>query len=208
MMKNIGILLVIFLVSIAGFAQKSPADYGMDTTQTLPVGLEVGSKAPKFKTTDIDGNAIVMKDLLKQGPVVIIFYRGEWCPVCNRYLAELNNSLPEIKEKGATVLVISPEMKVHVQKTKENSSSDFVFVSDPGSKICESYDVLFTVTEAYQKKINTKFDKDIAEFNGQDVAKLPVPATYVINQEGEIVYKQFEYNYRNRASGSDILEAL
>lgn len=207
-MKNIGILLVTFLMSMATFAQKSPADYGMDTTQTLPVGLEVGSKAPKFKTTDIDGNAVVMKDLLKQGPVVIIFYRGEWCPVCNRYLAELNNSLPEIKKKGATVLVISPEMDTHVQKTKENTSSDFVFVSDKDSKICESYDVLFTVTEAYQKKINNKFDKDIAEYNGQDVAKLPVPATYVVDQEGKIVYKQFEYNYRNRASGTEILEVL
>ena len=89
MMKNIGILLVTLLVSIAGFAQKSPADYGMDTTQTLPVGLEIGSKAPKFKTTDIDGNAIVMKDLLKQGPVVVIFYRGEWCPVCNLSLIHI-----------------------------------------------------------------------------------------------------------------------
>jgi peroxiredoxin len=198
--------LLVFATNV--YSQKTPYDYGMDTTQTLPQGIDVGDKVQNFKTTDIDGNKVELKQLLKSGPVVVLFYRGEWCPVCNRYLSELNNTLPAIKEKGASVLVISPELVTNASKTKENSHSDFVFVSDSDLKICESFDVLFTVTEKYQSKINNKLKKDIKENNGAAEAKLPVPATFIIDQKGKVIYKQFEYNYRNRASAEDILKML
>ncbi|MFT6324530.1 MAG: peroxiredoxin, partial [Halieaceae bacterium] len=160
------IVLFITLWSWSVFAQKSPYDYGMDTTQALPHGMEVGEKVDNFITTDIEGNEVVLNQLLKSGPVVILFYRGEWCPVCNRYLSELNDALPAINEKGATVVVISPELLVNAAKMKENSQSDFVFISDNKLKISTAFDVLFTVTEKYQKKINRFLKKDIKQNNG------------------------------------------
>lgn len=208
MMKYTFLFSVLMMFSLINYAQKSPYDYGMDTTQALPQGIKVGAKVANFKTTDIDGNKVELKHLLKSGPVVVLFYRGEWCPVCDRYLSGLNSSLPAIKEKGASVVVVSPELAANAKKTKENSKSDFVFVSDADLKICESFDVLFTVTEAYQKKINTKLKKDINENNGSTKAQLPVPATFIIDENGVVIYKQFDYNYSNRASAEEILKML
>ncbi len=207
-MKSILLLCFLIVYSLSTHAQMSPYDYGMDSTQTLPQGIELGGRAPLFVTTDLDGNRVELNQLLKSGPVVILFYRGEWCPVCNRYLSELNNSLSAMKEKGATVLVISPELAINAAKTKRNSQSEFVFISDTSLEICASFDVLFSVTEAYQKKINTKLQKDINENNGTSKARLPVPATFIIDQNGWVIYKQFDYDYRNRASAVEILKML
>lgn len=207
-MKKIWTAFVFTLIVISANAQKSPNDYGMDTTQSLPQGIELGDKVANFKTTDIAGNPVELNQLLKTGKVIVLFYRGEWCPVCNRYLSQLNNALPAIKETGATVLVVSPESAGNAENTKENTQSDFVFISDSDLKIGESFDVLFTVTDAYQKKINAKLGKDIKENNGSAEAKLPVPATFIIDQKGKVIYKQFDYNYKNRASTEDILNML
>ena len=77
--------------------------------QEKPEGLFINSKAPEFKGKDQNGNEIVLKDLRKKGPVVIIFYRGYWCPYCNKELQKLEDSLQLIKEKGAQLIAITPE---------------------------------------------------------------------------------------------------
>ncbi len=202
---SISLALASFIISAQEIA---PNKYGMDTTSTLPIGLNVNNQAPIIKTTSITGEKINSGDLLKHGPVVVIFYRGEWCPVCNRYLSKLNNSLPEIQAKGATVLVISPEQESSAFKTAESTKSDFIFISDASLKICKDFDVLFDVTKAYQERILKNLDTDIAQNNGKDNAQLPVPATFIIDTDGKIIYKQFDYNYTNRATAEDILKML
>lgn len=203
------LLISMALASFVVSAQEmNPNKYGMDTTSTLPIGLNVNDQAPIIKTTSITGKKINTNELLKQGPVVVIFYRGEWCPVCNRYLSKLNNSLPEITAKGATVLVVSPEQQSSASKTAENTKSDFIFISDASLKICKDFDVLFDVTQKYQERILKNLDTDIAQNNGKDNAQLPVPATFIIDTDGKIIYKQFDYNYTNRAAAEDILKML
>ena len=203
-----GIMILVSLMTVLGVvAQKSPSKFGMDTTYAMPQGLEVGIEAPLFKTTDIEGNKIKVSELLKSGPVVIVFYRGEWCPWCTKYLSELNESLPEIKAKGASVLVVSPEVKSSSENTKKMTASDFVFISDADLKIGKAYDVLFHVTEDYQGKVHAKLKKGDPS-NTSVVDNLPVPATYVIGVDGKITYRQFDYNYSKRANAGDILEVL
>ena len=189
-------------------AQDNPMKYGVDTNYALPDGIQVDTIAPRINTSSITGKKIDTDELIKLGPVVVIFYRGEWCPVCNKYLSELNESLPEITEKGATVLVISPELLENAQKTQKETKSDFIFVSDTSLQILKDYDVLFDVTEKYQKKIKMFLRSDIAENNGKEKAQLPIPATYIIGTNGKIIFKQFDYNYKNRASAEDILNIL
>jgi len=207
-MKYLLFVGIVFFSLFASAQETNPNKYGMDTTSTLPIGLQVNTLAPNIKTTSITGDAINTDKLLQQGPVVVIFYRGEWCPVCNRYLSTLNNSLPEIKAKGATVLVISPEQQSSASKTAENTQSDFIFISDTNLEICRNFDVLFDVTQKYQERILKNLDTDIAQNNGKDTAQLPVPATFIIDTDGKIIYKQFDYNYTNRATAEDILKML
>lgn len=207
-MKSVYILLFVLVISNFSQAQTNPIQFGMDTNFVLPIGIPVDTIAPRINTTSITGKKIDTDELIKEGAVVVIFYRGEWCPVCTRYLAELNKSLPKITAKGATVLVISPELTAHAVNTKEDTKSDFIFISDSTLKIVKDYDVLFDVTKKYTNKILTKLQSDIAENNGANKAQLPVPATYIIDKNGKIIYKQFDYNYRNRASAEDILKML
>lgn len=180
---------------------------GYDLEKGRPVGLEVGMKAPGFEAKDKDGNTINLKKELAKQPVVLIFYRGQWCPVCIRYLAEFQEGIPKINAKGAKVIGIAPETPDNIEKTIEKTKIDFSIVQDDGG-IMNDYKVLFSVTEDYQDKIREKLNSDIARNNGKTVAQLPVPATYVIGQDGTIKYAQFDLNYKNRASVEDILKHI
>src|SRR5687767_3980125 len=90
--------------------------FSVVTNAQAPEGLFLASKAPDFKGKDQNGNDIRLKDLLKKGKVVLVFYRGEWCPYCNKELSRLQDSLQLITEKGATVIAVSPEKPENISK--------------------------------------------------------------------------------------------
>lgn len=208
-MKPFYLLLICICLPLYLSAQdKDPTKYGVDTDFEVPIGIPVDTIAPRIQTISITGKIIDTDELIKAGPVVVLFYRGEWCPVCNRYLSEMNESLPAIKAKGAVVLAIAPELPENAAKTQEATKSDFIFIADTSLQILKDYDVLFNVTEKYQRKIRTFLTTDISENNGKEDAQLPVPATFIISEKGIIIYKQFDLNYKNRASAEDILEHL
>lgn len=177
--------------------------------QEKPEGLFINSKAPEFKTKDQNGNEIVLKDLRKKGPVVIIFYRGYWCPYCNKELQKLEDSLQLIKEKGAYLIAITPEKQDGIAKTIEKTKASYSIVSDEGMKIMKAYSVAYQVdgkTVSRYKMANI----DLAENNGQQAGAiyLPIPAVYIINKDGEISYRFFNTDYKNQAPVKDILENL
>jgi peroxiredoxin len=198
---------MLFIIGAAN-AQSDPTKYGMDINFDLPQGLQVGEDAPDFTAESIEGVTVVLSKELAKGNVVLIFYRGEWCPVCNRYLSNFQDSLQFIKATGAQVFAITPEIAEYAKKMKGKTGATFSVIPDPSEEILKAYDVLFNVTDAYNNKIQNALDADIASNNGNDSAKLPVPATYIINKKGKIVYRQFDYNYSNRASVGDILNNL
>src|SRR5687767_6906825 len=115
--------------------------------QEAPEGLFLASKAPDFKGKDQHGKDIRLKDELKKGKVVLVFYRGEWCPYCNRELSRLQDSIRFINEKGATVIAVSPEKPENIQKTMEKTKASYSIISDEGLKIMKAYDVEFEVPE-------------------------------------------------------------
>ena len=203
------VLLLLFLTPFTLFAQSEKlAKYGVDTSFVVPNGLEVGDIAPQFSVSDVSGLRVDLAELREKGTVVILFYRGQWCPVCSRYLNNLNDSINLINEQGATVIAIGPETIDNALKTQKNTKSKFSFIADTSLQIHRSYDVLFHVTRKYQMKIKNFLRTDIAHNNGSDKAMLPVPATFVISREGKIVFKQFNYNYKDRASVKSILQHL
>jgi len=181
---------------------------GYDLEKGRPEGLKVGMKAPDFALQSPDGKTIKLSEELKKQPVVLMFYRGVWCPVCIRYLAEFQEAAPQITAKGAKVIAITPETNDNIAETIEKTKIDFTVLHDQNTNVMNDYKVLFSVTEAYQEKIRTKLESDIAFNNGKTEAQLPVPATYVIGQDGVIKFVQFDLNYKNRASVDDILKQL
>ncbi len=189
---------ILFLLLMAGhflFAQEAPE------------GLFLNSKAPDFKAKDQNGKDIRLKELLKKGKVVLVFYRGEWCPYCNKNLQKLEDSLQFIIDKGATLIAVSPEKPESVARTIEKTKAKYSILHDEGLKIMKAYEVDFEIPENTLKRYRNGGIK-IDEINGKNGNYLPVPATYIIDKDSNISYRFFNQDYKKRPSVREILNHL
>lgn len=175
--------------------------------QTDPTGLKVGDQAPLFTGVDNNGKSFSLESALKKGDVVLMFYRGQWCPFCNKQMSQMNDSLSMITNKGATVVAISPEIQENVVKTIQKTKASFPVISDVQMKIMKDYKVNFPVPQATIDRYKN-FGIDFSVANGANGANLPVPATYVIGKNGKIKYVFFNPDYRKRASVQEIVSYL
>lgn len=201
-------LIITSLAFVNSFSQNSPLAWGVDESKYLPQGLSSGDKAPNFITEDVNGKGIELNSLIEKGKVVVLFYRGQWCPVCEKHLSAFQEEVSQILDKGASVIAVTPETIDNAKVMMGKTGMTFSVIADPDGQIMKDYDVLFHVTDKYEKKIASLFNTDIAENNASQEALLPVPATYIINQNGIIEKVFFNYNYKIRASVSEILEVL
>ena len=171
-------------------------------------GLKTGVQAPLFTANDNSGKTLELSRLLKQHKsVVLFFYRGQWCPYCNKHIQQLQDSLQLLTGKGAYVIGVTPETRENVGKTIEKTHASFSIIEDKGYKIMKAYRVNYTVDTALYAKLKT-YGIDLEKNNGNKDHVLPVPATYVINSSGKIVFVQFDKDYTKRASISSIAAAL
>lgn len=175
--------------------------------QDAPKGLRVNDKAPDFTAKDQNGKSVSLQESLKKGAVVVVFYRGQWCPYCNKQLKKLEDSLSFIVAKGANLITVTPEKPENIVKTISKTKATYSILYDEGLKIMKLYDVAYAVDTATIVKYK-KYGIDFNEANGTNGASLPVPAVYVINKDGNIVFRHFDPDYRNRASVQDILSHL
>ena len=179
----------------------------LTTMAQQPMSLLVGSKAPKIEAVDNYGEAFSLERTLKNGPVVVVFYRGEWCSYCNRHMAALEESLPKFKELGVSVVAITPELAKYVKKTVKKTSASFRIISDSNHKIMDEWRVSFMLDETmYSRYKNFGINVDRASGNKDRV--LPVPATYIIGKDGTIEVVHFNKDYTERMPVEDILSAL
>ncbi len=175
--------------------------------QEKPQGLNVNDTAPEFSAKDQFGKEINLKTLLKKGPVVVMFYRGQWCPYCNKQLSGMQDSLALITSKGATILAITPEKQENISKTIEKTKASFSILYDDELKIMKSYQVAFSLDAATIEKYKG-YGIDFNEANGTNGASLPVPAIYIINMKGKIIYLHFDPDYTKRPSVKEIASHL
>lgn len=180
---------------------------GILSAQQAPEGLFIGSKAPEFKAKDQNDKDIKLKDLLKKGKVVLVFYRGQWCPYCNRQLAALQDSLQMIIDKGATLIAVSPEKPESISKTVEKTKAGYSVLYDKGLKIMKDYDVEFELPENTITRYRNA-GLDVEKNNGENGKYLPVPAVYIIDQEYTITYRFFDTDYKKRPSVQELLKNL
>lgn len=176
-------------------------------TEEHPEGLKVGAQAPNFEVIDQSGDTLVLSELLKNGKVVLSFYRGAWCPYCNRQMAALQDSLQLILDKGATLIAISPEVPESNSKLIKKTGATFSVVYDKDYVVMKKYQTAFVVDKATVERYDRK-GLDLKGANGNTDYILPVPATYIIGEDGVIDYVYFDTNYRTRTTVKEILRQL
>ena len=176
-------------------------------TQLAEKSLSTGDKMPNFSLPNAVGKEVTLESLLTQGAVVISFYRGGWCPYCNMELRALQQSLPEIEAKSATLVAISPETPDNSLSTQEKNELSFEVLSDRGNILAKQLSLVFTLPESL-RPIYNNFGIDLPAHNGDSSFELPLPATYVIAVDGTVAYSFASADYTQRAEPSEIIKAL
>lgn len=172
----------------------------------LDTALNVGDKALDFSLKNQLNQTVSLYDQLKDGPVVLTWYRGGWCPYCNITLHYLQDKLPEIKTAGATLLALTPELPDNSLNTSKKNNLEFSVLSDVGNVIGKNYGVVFELTTEVATIYNNGFG--LNEKNGDASNQLPLAATYVIDTNGIIQYAFLDADYTKRAEVSEIVTAL
>jgi peroxiredoxin len=169
--------------------------------------LRTGDKAPLFQGTDQFGGKFDLTQQLAEGPVVLIFYRGHWCKYCNQHLEQLSDSIRYIVDKGATVVTVTPEKMEFIDETSERFQGSFRIISDEQMKIMNAYQVSFKVDGMTNAKYKI-WGIDLDTFNWGNGNNLPVPATYIIGEDGRIRFSFYNRDYKKRVPIKTILENL
>lgn len=170
-------------------------------------GVAVGSAAPLFELLDGTGATVGLADRLAAGPVVVVFYRGGWCPYCNLHLAELNSSLDEIRSLGASLIAISPQRPDDSLSIAEKHDLGFDVLSDPDQQVIRDYHLQFQLPESLHE-VYRQMGMGLDQQNADGSWNLPVPATFVIDRSGIVRAGHVDPDYKERMSAPAVLEAL
>ncbi len=180
-----------------------------DLAEKLPSpGLKIGETAPDFALKNAHGKTVKMSNLLKKGPVILVFYRGAWCPYCNIELHALNESLPKFEKFGAALVAITPQTpdKSLAQVTKDGYP--FEILSDLDDSVIKDYGLYWEVSSELDAAYKHSFGLDVAAFNGKGRRGLPVPGTFVIDKSGIVRAAFADTDYKKRMEPADIMTAL
>jgi peroxiredoxin len=176
-------------------------------SEILSGTLKVGDQAPDFELTNHKGDQVKLSEQLKDGPVVLSFYRGGWCPYCNLELKALQTKLPEIQELQAKLLAVSPEKPDNTLSTFEKNELQFQVLSDSGNQASRDFGLVFKMPPDLID-LYSNFNLNIDERNGDDSWELPLPATYLIGQDGLVKYAFVNTDYKLRAEPDKVIQEL
>ncbi|MFM0006473.1 MULTISPECIES: peroxiredoxin-like family protein [Paraburkholderia] len=169
--------------------------------------LKAGDAAPEFILNDPDGKPVSSTELLKRGALVISFYRGVWCPYCNLELTALEEALPSFKAEGANLVAISPQNAVNSRKSVRTNKLSFPILSDTHNDVAAAFGIRFALPD-YLVELYKNLKNDLPAFNGDTSWTLPMPARYVIGQDGTILYAEVNPDYTHRPEPQDMLPVL
>jgi len=165
-------------------------------------GLSVGETAPDFSLPNVFGDKISLSKILKSSIAIIKFYRGEWCPICNLDLREVQKNLPEIISFGAVLIAISPQKPDAALTLIQKNELGFEVLSDANQEVIRAYNLQFDPGEDYHQR------RDLSLLNGDGSKTLPVPATFIIDSNQKIVACHVEPDYTQRMPPSEIINVL
>jgi peroxiredoxin len=167
---------------------------------------KVGETAPDFTLKNAVGHDVTLSHELKNGPVILTWYRGGWCPYCNLALNFLQRHLPQFKAYGAQLIAITPETPDQSMSTKEKNNLEFEVLTDENNKVAAMYAGVHGLPEHIREFYS---NRGVGEhYNNYQNIEFPVPATYIIDQAGVVRFLSAESDYRKRAEPTEIVESL
>lgn len=199
----------------ASWAQNAPLDIqekyaknqeAIELSGILGMALRKGDRAPNFILKNAEGEEVSLYENLLNGPVILTWYRGGWCPYCNMTLNYLSKEMPKIKKEGAQLFALTPEVPDSSISTKEKHDLKFEVLSDLGNKIAKDYGIVYQLSPEVASIFQDKFD--LHAYNGDSSDELPLSATYIIDQEGVIQYAFLDVDYRKRAEPRKLIKEL
>jgi peroxiredoxin len=169
--------------------------------------LKASDRAPAFTLNDPEGRPVSSAGLLTKGPLVLSFYRGVWCPYCNLELQALQETLPRFEALGASLAAISPQTAANSRKSQRQNKLDFPILSDTENAVAAAFGLRFALPD-YLVDLYRSLKNDLPAFNGDPSWTLPMPARYVIGQDGVIAYAEVNPDYTVRPEPEAMLPVL
>ncbi len=170
--------------------------------------LKAGEKAPGFRLVNAMGFMVSLEECLSEGPVVVSFYRGSWCPYCNEEIKAFQEYLPRIRNLGANLIAISPELPDNSLSLVEKMNLQFEVLSDRHNRVAKRYGLVFKLSNEITKIYIENFELDLTRINGDESWELPIPATFIIDHCGTIVDVFADIDYTKRMEPDRIIEVL
>lgn len=202
LIKNI--LLLPLLAAIGTLALSAQPGVPQDATEVNPV--EVGATAPNVTLVAADGSQSKLHDLVAEQPAVLIFYRGGWCPYCNRHLAALGEIENDLRELGYRIHAVSADKPEKVAAASEEAGFDYALYSDATAEAAKAFGLAFEVdAKTYEKLLGYGINLEAA--SGHDHHLLPVPAVFIIDHDAKIRFRYYNPDYKERLSGDKLLQA-
>lgn len=188
-------------------AKKSDPKAAVPEARAEKPGVPLGTKIGEGKLLDESGKEVKLSSLAKDGPVVVTFYRGGWCPFCNKALSAWDAKLDELKAAGATFVAITPENPELTIKTKEKAKGHYRVLCDSEMDAAKAFKVIFRLDEATQKKYQG-YGVDLAKNNACKEWDLPAPATFVLDKDGVVRWSFADWDYAKRAEPDEVIKAV
>jgi len=169
--------------------------------------LKEGAQVPDFILPDARGTAVTLSHLLAHGPVVMAFYRGQWCPYCHLALRAYQQALPHMQARGASLVAISPQMPDHSRALAEKLELTFALLSDSGNQVARQFGLVFTIDEAV-RGAHKQVCADLPRFNGTESWELPMAGTFLVDQLGIVRLAFVHPDFTRRLDPSIIIARL
>jgi peroxiredoxin len=169
--------------------------------------LPVGATAPAFDLPDHDGKIISSSALLGEGKLVLCFIRGRWCPFCVGQMEAMNLVLSQIEQAGAALVAISPQTVKQSFFMHDQHKLRFPLLSDVGNKVARQFGLMYRVPEL-QEAVYRRAFVNLPFVNGDESWELPIPATYILDRDGTVLYASADEDYTDRPEPGNIVRAL
>jgi peroxiredoxin len=190
------------ILLIEGAISRLKDESGIETR-----ALREGQLAPDVALPDVSGRRVRLRDLWRTGPLVLVFYRGAWCPYCSLQLRAWQGRLDALRRFGATLVAISPQTPDHSITTAQKNALAFTVLSDSALEAAEAFKIAFTLPPELIDLYGC-LGNELPVLNGNGRWALPMTATYLIDTRGQIVHAHVDADYRERAEPAAVLSRL
>jgi peroxiredoxin len=167
----------------------------------------IGDSAPNFVLTDRCGKRVVLSRLEEKGPVVLLFFRGRWCPFCDLQLRAYQEVLPDIRALGGQLLALSPQTPTETAQTADERKLEFPVLSDSGNRVARTYGIVFSVSTGL-RSVHQRLGTAPRVLHGGDPAELPAPSVFVVGSHGRVAFSFVNADFRVRLDPGEVLRRL